>query len=98
MNQIYIAAAIAVISFGAGWTTNGWRYEANEKASYEAAIEKANKASSALETAISELEKNKFIVQREVRHEIEKPVYHDCLLPASGLQLYNDSVSGKPNR
>ena len=91
--KLAIAAALLAAAFFSGWTIKGWRYEAAEKSAFEKAVSDANKASAALEQSIRTLEANKFIVQRELRHEIEKPVYNSCIIPSSGLQLYNESAN-----
>lgn len=91
--KLYFYAAALIATFVAGWATRGWRYEANEKAAYVAAVEKANEASAKLEESLAKLDANKFVISREVRHEIEKPIFRECILPANSVRLYNESAN-----
>ena len=95
-----IAAAISIGSFTAGWSVNDWRVEAQRKASIEAAYKerddaqaRANEIALRFETKLSKLRIVNRTINNEVRHETEKLVYRDCLVPAGGVLLVNRSVS-----
>ena len=96
--QLIVLAVSVVTAFGAGWKVQGWRWDAADKtrieaehAAYTAAGARINAASEKFETIAANLAARRTIVEREIRHEIEKPVYRDCLVPASGVQLYRNA-------
>jgi len=104
--RLIVCLVLIVTSFGAGWKVEGWRWDAAEKArveaehqAYTAAAERLNNAAKSFEDTAANLAKRRTIVEREIRHEIEKPVYRDCLIPVSGIILYNKAgeITGESN-
>lgn len=95
------------LGFWAGYDYRDLKADREEKKELQAAlkalsaeIEHNNKLQAEL-TKISvdynvlladKLEPEVRYVTREVVREIEKPIYSDCVIPASGVQLYNDAV------
>lgn len=99
MSQLYIAVAIAVGAFGAGWTVHGWKEDAAALAA-EDAVKKARSAFQTENAALADrLEKrlaNLKIVNRTITNEVQrevqtKTVYVDrnCATPDSGVSLLN---------
>ena len=66
------------------------RIEAENKA-YAKSVEKVDSVSAKLENAIADIGKKRIVVTKEIRHETEKPVYRDCVVPASGVLIYNSA-------
>lgn len=97
--RLYIAAASLAVSFTAGWLVHGWKYDANRLAdekeranAYIEAVKKSDEASQKLQNVLSQLEKNRFVVTKELHHETTKLEYSNCLLPDSGRVLFNRSA------
>lgn len=93
-------ALVAVGIFLGGLTTGAkvvsWKRDAQDAARVEAgnkayvkSAEKIDGVSAALEDAIADIGKKRIVVTKEIRHETEKPVYRDCVVPASGVLIYN---------
>jgi hypothetical protein len=98
-------AAMSIALFSSGWLVHGWKFDSDMRAkeqatndAYHAAVDKANTTSAKLESVLEKLEANKFITVKETSHEILKPVYSDCVLPVSGVRLYNKSASSDPGK
>ena len=76
--------------------------EANYKAqiaAYKVSVDKANAISLALESKLeqSRMQINK--MNERLKHELTKePVYIECIVPASGVQLLNSAIKGVPAR
>lgn len=94
-----IAAVLLAVGFGSGWQTHGWKTDAQElskvrvaEAQRDAALSYANDVSSKFETKLSKLRITNTTVNQEVRHETEKTVYRDCLVPDSGVVLLNRAI------
>lgn len=72
----------------------GWQTDAQTLQAYQDAVEKGNEMSTKLEESLAKLEANKFVVKSEVRHETVKQIYSDCVVPDSGIRLFNKSAIG----
>ena len=96
-----IAAAI-LVSIATGWKLRDWQAdaEAGARASAELAAQRqlaqfAHAVSARTESAIQNIRvENRTIYQRTQREITEKPVYHDCMLPADGVRLINAARAG----
>lgn len=87
-------AACLVLAFVSGWMVKGWQTDAKTLQAYSDAVDRGNAMGEKLEQSLAKLEANKFIVKSEVRREIEKPVYSECIVPVSGVRLWNKSANG----
>ncbi|WP_020474576.1 hypothetical protein [Zavarzinella formosa] len=97
----YFLIAAAVIGFGAGWTIQGWRWDASEKKAVEAAIEqqaadieKANAKSSALERELAGQNELNRTLQGRITRETRNPAYR-CRVPADGVRILDAARTGK---
>ena len=96
-----IAAAI-LVSIAIRWKLRDWQAdaEAGARASAELAAQRqlaqfAHAVSARTEAAIQNIRvENRTIYQRTQREITEKPVYHDCMLPADGVRLINAARAG----
>lgn len=94
----------AVVLWGASLAGTGvWFYgsgQDSEKAK-QSDIDKAVQATrdasqEAAAEAISKIEIKQQTIVQKVQHEVQtKPVYRDCVVPADGVRLLNDAISGK---
>jgi predicted HAD superfamily Cof-like phosphohydrolase len=55
--------------------------------------EEYRKVSEKLEVALKELDKKAKVITKIVEKEIEKPIYRDCVLPTTGVQLINQTAT-----
>lgn len=102
--KIKALAAIAVIAGAAlaGWTLRDWQASAEDGAQAAAELKAkeqmellANAVSAKTESAIQNIRvENRTIYQRTQREITEKPIYHDCVLPADGVRLVNAARAG----
>lgn len=104
----YWPIAACVVAFGAGWTIQGWRCDASQKAAIESAlkqqqeaIDRANKQSESLEAELATQEQ----LNRDLRGRLTREIRHSsyrCHVPANGVQLLEAARTGKatsePNR
>ena len=96
-----IAAAI-LVSIATRWKLRDWQAdaEAGARASAELAAQRqlaqfAHAVSARTEAAIQNIRvENRTIYQRTQREITEKPIYHDCVLPADGVRLINAARAG----
>lgn len=93
--RLAVAIASLILAFVSGWMVKGWQTDARTLQAYQEAVEKGNAMGVKLEATLTKLEENKFIVQKETHHETTKQVYSDCVLPDSGVRLFNKSA-GSP--
>lgn len=101
LRLLAIAAAI-LASIAAGWKLRDWQAdaEAGARAGAELAAQRqiaqfAHAVSASTEAAIQNIRvENRTIYQRTQREITEKPVYHDCVLPADGVRLVNAARAG----
>lgn len=100
-----VGTALSIALFSSGWLVHGWKFDSEMRAieqatnaEYHAAVDKNIASGAKLEAVLSKLEANKFITVKETSHEILKPVYSDCVLPVSGVRLYNKSASSDPGK
>ncbi|HYH63433.1 MAG TPA: hypothetical protein VD866_01930 [Urbifossiella sp.] len=92
--------ALALATFGAGWTVNGWRWEARhadelqQEIDIRAAQERvAYQASAALEVKLAAERKKATQIARKLDHELQKVVYR-CPIPVDGVRILNEAVFG----
>ncbi|WP_020476603.1 hypothetical protein [Zavarzinella formosa] len=97
----YWPVAACLACFVAGWTIQGWRWDASEKKAVEAAmeqqaadIERANAKSSALERELASQSELNRTLQGRITRETRQTSYR-CVLPVAGLSLFNDARTGK---
>jgi predicted transcriptional regulator len=98
---IKIGAAILVIalSFGAGYRLKTMQVAEKENELLKAAIaenERLQKEYNALSGKVIELAGQNDTIQtrtiERVTTEVEKPVYRECVVPASGIEILNAQV------
>lgn len=87
---------LALAAFAAGWTTNGWRWEAKQASALQAEIDRRVKAeqdaNAASSRAEKERERSRKVVrdaERKLTHERQSNPDYGCAVPDYGLQLYN---------
>lgn len=86
--------------FYIGWTVHGWEYNSQYKDAFTAQTKNvqaqllANQAlSDKYQQQIIESKKMAESINERVKTEIvEKPIYVECHVPASGMQLLNQTV------
>ena len=96
IKTIFIVAFIAAVFYG-GWKLKDYQVANKENKELKEAIKQRDelqaKYDALSERVVGALERNdavqEKIIERTYR-EIEKPVYKDCILPASGVQLENE--------
>lgn len=84
---------------GAGW----WAYGAGKDSEIasQAKIDKARQetreaAQLGAAEAISKIEIKQQTIVQKVQHEVQtNTVYRDCVVPADGVRLLNDAISGR---
>ena len=101
---VIVAGVVFLSGLTAGVKVMSWKHGAAEKArivaeneAYEKSSARVNEVSAKLEAAVANIEKKRIVVEREIRHEIEKPVYRDCIVPASGVLIYNRAGESAAN-
>ena len=98
---LFFVAAIA-FAFIFGWKLRDLKAVAESDAVASAGLKAkeqmeqlANAVSANTEAAIQNIRvENRTIYQRTQREITEKPVYHDCVLPADGVRLINAARAG----
>jgi len=94
--QIVIALMLAL-----GGLATGWRLGLDHEKAKQADIDKARQqtredAQQAAADAISKIEVKQQTIVQKVQHEIQtNTVYRDCVVPADGVRLLNDAISGR---
>ena len=105
--SIYLALAIALASFGAGWQIQAWRWKAAESAQIEQANQaliaeqkRSQEASKAYQEQLAKVRTKTRVIVNEVNREIEKPIYRDvaCSVPADGMRLLNEAIEANTPR
>jgi hypothetical protein len=99
------AAAVAlVLGFGAGWKTQGWRWEAAEAerlrtnaTELHRATERAGAAAGTFETKRSANEIQYRTVTRTIEKIIDRPVYLQQCFDDDGLRNLNEQISAGTN-
>lgn len=107
MNNLYICIAIAVIMFGGGWKVRDWQAQGDAlEASNQALADVKTKlikqgklalsdsvTAKTLEEVLSAIKPTiQTVTIRETEYEKE-PVYINCVVPRSGVQLLNDRIN-----
>lgn len=103
-SYLIIAAVSAVLSFGAGWTANGWKHDAallDQALSYADAIvaeqEKVDQLSTDLEAERQTKAPKERIITREVTRYVQVvPVVDRCTLPGQWRLLHDAAATGEP--
>lgn len=87
----YAALIVALVSAFGGWKFHSW-YDAAERAEYERGQAMALKGAA---DAIAKIDVRAVTISRQLETEIvEKPVYRDCRVPASGMLLVHRAYGG----
>lgn len=101
MSYIYVAILLAGLGVGftGGWKAQGWRHGAEEaiQAREERAREETRKAAQlgAAEAIAANKPINTTIVQKTQKEIRENTIYADCRVPAGGMQLANQALTGR---
>lgn len=101
---MYVYAAILVAGllggFTGAWQVQNWRHgaEQNVQAREERAREETRKAAQeGAAEAIAALKPVNTTIVQKVQREIQtNTVYRDCRLPADGMRLANEAITGRP--
>ena len=101
MDILLIVALVALaIGFSGGWTVNDWRETAAKVEAVKAAqaaqdeqTRRANEISTKFEGKLANLRIVNRTINNEVRHETERTVYTECVVPDSGRLLLSRSIS-----
>ena len=96
IKTIFIVAFIAAVFYG-GWKLKDYQVANKENKELKEAIKQRDelqaKYDALSERVVGALERNDAVQEKVIERtyrEIEKPVYKDCILPASGVQLENE--------
>ncbi len=107
----FVVAVAAMLSFTAGWTINGWRYQSREAKALEQAYAardeanaRANNAAADYEIVRAALDDRTGEVTTKIRTVYrDRKVSSDCAIPAGAASLLNDArssanaaITGKP--
>jgi hypothetical protein len=94
--------ALCLLAFAAGWTVNGWRWEARHAAGLEQQLDAraqagqdAARKSLALEKQLATIRNTNRDLNRRLAHETADPDYR-CVVPPGGVRLLRDAVTGRP--
>lgn len=97
----------ALVALGGAYGYGRWdgssacdnRHEKAALDDYKKRTEDAEKKSKALETELSQSRAYAQKMERLVAYEISKnSIYSACVMPADGVQLLNEAITGKPSR
>ncbi|EOG6950211.1 hypothetical protein ACRZZR_003095 [Edwardsiella piscicida] len=95
---------IVLAAFSAGWTVNSWRRDSVEKVANDVAQQVADRAFSreslidktvarALEDKLAGLKANEVHTEREIRHEVVKPVFSTVCASDEYVRLFNAAIA-----
>jgi hypothetical protein len=94
--------ALVLLAFTAGWTVNGWRWEARHAAALQAQLDArmkaeqdANAKSAELEARLAEERKWAIETARRLDRELQNAAYA-CRVPDGGVLILRDAVAGHP--
>jgi len=88
-NYLIIALVCVVVGFGAGWKTNGWRYEASRSIAEQAASE----AMTAVAKEVAKIDVKNVTIKQKLETVIkERTVYADCQHTDDGLRVLNEAL------
>lgn len=98
--KILGAILIITLAFGAGWKVKGWKDDSSYKALYADLINQINAEqqhnltlSKQYAATLTQYHHMTEETQKHVKIEVDThPIYLDCILPDSGLQLINAAV------
>lgn len=101
--RMIITIVVLVMSFGAGWTVQGWRRDSADKERAEAAQELQRESRRGANTASAGHEKDResirteFITIKEtVEKIVEKPVYRNVCFDDDGMRALRAAVGTRP--
>lgn len=99
MIYAFIAAAILALGFGSGWSVHSWKSDAEHvaevralEAARAAQEKRANEIATRFESRLNTIRSTNRTYYNETRHETEKTVYRDCVVPASGKLLLDAAI------
>jgi len=99
--RLLAVIAFAVVCFSLGWRTKGAFVAEAELAAQEARVEMINavraeegRVAAVVEERLKELRANERTIEREKLKIIDRPVYSQHCLDASGVQLINKAARG----
>lgn len=95
---------IVLAAFSAGWTVSGWRRDSVEKVANDVAQQVADRAFSreslinktvarTLEDKLAGLKANEVHTEREIRHEVVKPVFSTVCASDEYVRLFNAAIA-----
>jgi len=97
--RLIITVAVLVMSFGAGWTVQGWRRDAADKENIEAAQELQRENRRGANTAAAGHEKDREVIRTEfititetVEKIVEKPVYRNVCFDDDGMRALRAAI------
>ena len=97
--KLIALAVLLAVSFGAGWTINGWRYEASEKQALEklaASNKTLDEVSREYVRLYNERKAETKIIYREIIKEIPNVTDNRvCFADAAALSLWNQALEGR---
>lgn len=103
--KLSLCALAFLVAFSGGFGLRLLIDHSNERAKLiqdakdqKTAQDKADATAKAWEAKLAAITAANKQLQERVDNETKKPVYHTCILPVSGVQLYNDALSGKSAR
>lgn len=100
MWQITIFFAVAcAISFGGGWTVNGWRHDAADKIQAEAHMQvmtKKDKENRELTKKYQEAQASTRIVYRTIEKRVKDETSNRACLDAGAVGVWNSALWGLP--
>ena len=103
---MYVYAAIMIaglaLGFTGGWTTNGWRHDAQRAVEHAAAardlakrMDRVDEAATAHEEFKAKEEVRYVERVKVVRQLVDRPVYRNVCLDGDGVRLLNDAIAGR---
>jgi hypothetical protein len=102
-SHLVVGAVAASLAFGIGWKAQGWRRDAAELARQEDAAEMVRRrARTADAAAVSHevfKERERVVyhtITETVDRIVERPVYRNVCLDASGMRALSDAIHGGP--
>lgn len=95
------AQLVAAVLAALGLVATGWKlgidHEKAKQADVKEAIQQTRDAAQqGAAQAIASIEIKQQTIVQKVQHEVQtNTVYRDCVVPADGVRLLNDAISGK---
>lgn len=102
MIRLAVVAGLAVVCFGTGWQTRGWKEDSEDLAVQTAAqkivdlaIERESGIAGKVEERLAELSANQTVIDRGIIRETEKPIYLRVCLDTRAISLLNAVATGQ---